>query len=232
MDSVTINRLRARLNDARRLVEIHGECTGPGRGRRHGYDALNRSAIILSVAAWEGFVEDLLSAAVASIARNASGPSRLPQNVRDAMIASLHQQGGWGTLNEKTKNGIWALAGRGWRNVYLHYSKEKVSALNTPDYEKTKKLYSSVVGLADFARRWKTRRWQAKKYISELEKLLRLRHRIAHGAIGAETVGKDKAKAAIKLIENLAIWTEGEMEAHLKTLKIHPIRRLRLPKKT
>jgi len=47
-----------------------------------------------------------------------------------------------------------------------------------------------------------------------------LRHRIAHGAIGDETVGKTKAKNATSLVRQLATWTDGTVDVHLKTLPL------------
>jgi len=111
--SAALKRLGARLSDAARLLEIHAECTGEDRGRRHGYDALNRSAVILAVAAWEGYVEDRLEGAAAVISRRLKKADDLPANVRDAMLAAMHDEKGWAKLNPATMQGIWSLAGAG-----------------------------------------------------------------------------------------------------------------------
>lgn len=162
--TAALTRLQSRLEDAQRLVEIHGECTGQNRGRRVGYDALNRSAIILAMAAWEGFVEDLLKTAVAQISRHANGPSALSENVREAMIAYMYETHGWGKLNTTTKETIWALTGRGWRKSYRDYTQVRINSLHTPNYENVKKLYSSTIGLADFTCDWGATRWRPEDY--------------------------------------------------------------------
>jgi RiboL-PSP-HEPN len=217
-----IVRLRARLSDAARLIEIHEECTGNAAGRRRGYDALNRSTTLLAVAAWESFVEALLEDAVGRIARHLEGPTELPANVRDAMVAYLYEAEGWSKLNNGTKTSIWKLAGRGWRTAYIGYAKSKISALNTPNHINVKKLYSTVLGLQDFTIGWGARRWTAQAYITKLDDLLTLRHRIAHGSIGDETVGKTKARDAVALVERIAGWTTRTVEAHLKRLDVRP----------
>ncbi len=224
--TAALTRLQSRLGDAKRLVEIHEECTGQNRGRRVGYDALNRSAIILAVAAWEGFVEDLLKTAVAQISRHAKGPSALSENVREAMIAYMYETHGWGKLNTTTKETIWALTGRGWRKSYRDYTQVRINSLHTPNYENVKKLYSSTIGLADFTCDWGATRWRPEDYRQKLERLLALRHRIAHGQIGTETVGKTKAKDAASLVVRISGWTDKTARAHVR--RIAPIQRRRL----
>lgn len=211
-------RLRMRMADARRLIEIHEECTGIDPGRRRGYDALNRSTIILAVAAWEGFTEDLLEGAVAHLARRGRGPSVLPTNVCDAMIAHMYTKHGWDKLNAVTKSSVWSLTGRGWRTEYIGYARDKLVRLHTPNHGNIKKLYSSIIGLSDFSSSWGAARWRPEDYIDRLDDLLLLRHQIAHGSIKRETVGKTRAKAAINMIEKISGWTHKRVDAHLRQL--------------
>ena len=154
MNTPSFARLQTRLKDARRLVEIHEECTGNQPGRRHGYDTLNKSVIVLTVAAWEDFIEDLAKYAAIQINGRAKGPSTLPSNVRDAMLAHLYVAGGWDSLTQKTKDPVWALSGRGWRREYLAYVKVRVNSLHTPNYANAKKLYSSLIGLSELTKTW------------------------------------------------------------------------------
>lgn len=225
MPTPAFSRLHARLADGTRLVEIHEECTGAAAGRRRGYDALNRSAIILAVAAWEGYTEDLLEAAVGRVVRYMKAPSQLPQSVREAMIAHLHEAEGWTKLTSSSKASIWGLTGDGWRTAYISYARAKIAALHTPDHKNLRKLYASVIGLPDISALWGARRWTAADYVTRLDALLLLRHRIAHGAIGAETVGKTKAANAVALIERLAGWTDKAVVSHLLDLDVRPTKR-------
>lgn len=218
-------RLQARLADGKRLIEIHEECTGAAAGRRRGYDALNRSTVILAVAAWEGYAEDLLEAAVGRIVRYMKSPDKLPPNVREAMIAHLHEAENWSKLTSSSKTSIWGLTGEGWRTAYVTYARAKIAGLHTPDYKNLRKLYASVIGLMDISSRWSARRWTAADYVTRLNALLLLRHRIAHGVIGAETVGKTRAANAVALIERLAGWTDKSVVAHLLDLDVRPAKR-------
>lgn len=225
MSSPSIVRLQHRLEDARRLVEIHRECTGDKQGRRRGYDALNRSAIVLTVAAWEGFIEEAIGGAVAIVSRRSIGPSTLPQNVRDAMLAHLHELHGWDRLNAKSKSTIWALAGRGWRTEYIEYARSRILSLNTPNPGNVQKLCAAVIGLSGLSANWTSKRLDEQAYISRMNDLLTLRHRIAHGAIENETVGKAKSKAAIALVEHVAERCDSALRRHVASLKLRPLTR-------
>jgi hypothetical protein len=228
MNTPSIARLQTRLEDARRLIKIHEECTGNEPGRRHGYDTLNKSVIVLTVAAWEDFIEDLAKYAAIQISTRAKGPSTLPSNVRDAMLAHLYLTAGWSLPTQKTKDAVWALSGRGWRREYLAYVRVRVESFHTPNYANAKKLYSSLIGLSDLTQTWGASRWRPEDYRRKLDDLLKLRHRIAHGIIGNETVGKTKAKQAIAIVERVSGWTEKAVLDHLRSLEFSPLRRVRL----
>lgn len=222
MPKQVLQTLEVRLADAERLIEIHEETTGIQAGRRFNFDALNRSAVMLAIAAWEGFAEDLLKYGAKFLAQRLNGPSALPENVRNAMIAQMHTDGGWSKLTEKSKRGIWSISGSGWRAAYLRYANGRIQALNTPNHDNLKKLFSSVVGLSDFAQNWGAKRWSRDAYVTKLDEALKLRHRIAHGTLGTETVGKGRAKAAIALVRRTAGWTSHAVDAHISGFDMLP----------
>ncbi len=58
-----IQNFRANLADVIRLIQIHRDLSGSERGRRVGVECLNKSAIVLILASWEAFVEDLAESA-------------------------------------------------------------------------------------------------------------------------------------------------------------------------
>jgi hypothetical protein len=45
--------------ETERLIDIHSALTGKERGYRHNVEVLNKSGIVLLVACWEAFIEDL-----------------------------------------------------------------------------------------------------------------------------------------------------------------------------
>src|SRR5690348_3174204 len=76
-----VQRLFANLSEVRRLVQIHAHLTGPKPGRRHDVDILNKSGIVLAVACWEAYVEDLARQAYDAIAAAAATPTVFPMRV-------------------------------------------------------------------------------------------------------------------------------------------------------
>src|ERR1035438_1961739 len=69
------------IAEVRRLVAIHERLTGKGPGRRVDVETLNKSGIVLLVACWEAFVEDLADAAFEFLLTNASEHSVFPASV-------------------------------------------------------------------------------------------------------------------------------------------------------
>ena len=72
-----LHKFHRRIDDSRNLVEIHKglgktQANGdtddtPRRGRRYRGLALNRAVVVLTVAAWQAYVEDLLEAALTAL---------------------------------------------------------------------------------------------------------------------------------------------------------------------
>jgi hypothetical protein len=215
-------RLQARIKDAERLIEIHEECTGRTRGRRHGYDALNRSAVTLSVTAWEAFVEDLVEYGSAQIGRRLRSLNSVPDRVRDPFIRYLHEQYNLDRFDGQTKDLISKVAGSGWRLLYIEYVRNRINSLNTPNYKNCRKLVASTVGLEDFGANWGGSRWPSEKYISKLDNTLDIRHKIAHGRLDIKTVGKGAARDSISLVRQLATWSESAVFSHVQTLTNDP----------
>ena len=212
--SNSLDRLQKRLGDADRLIEIHEECTGPDRGRRYGYDVLNRSTVVLTVAAWESFVEDFLSASVRKLLRRWRDSQEVPAGVRSALLFHVHEQHKMSKPSDATKAAIWRFTGHGWRTEYLQWRLGKIRRLNTPNHENIVKYYSQVIGLPDVSASWGGGRWPQAGYTEKLNTILDLRHDIAHGTIGDEAVKKSRARNGIKLVKNLAKWTRDSINRH------------------
>ena len=64
------------MHDPRNLVEIH-KALNPNRGRRWAEPTINRGIVVLTVAAWQAFVEDLTIAVLYTMRRNVAGQPNL-----------------------------------------------------------------------------------------------------------------------------------------------------------
>ena len=72
--------VRTNLSQIVRLLDIHTHLTGAGPGRRRDVQVLNKSAVLLLVATWEAYVEDLAISACRFAVENAS---RTPRRTGD-----------------------------------------------------------------------------------------------------------------------------------------------------
>src|ERR1700738_4954727 len=112
------------IRDITRLRDIHARIGGTGPGRRHDVEVLHKSAIVLSVACWEAFVEDMIEATLDWMIKHAKRHDVFPQPVLDR-IAGTHQ-------GPKA----WSLAGDGWKQALRDNFKQVLArttaTLNTP----------------------------------------------------------------------------------------------------
>ena len=60
--------LKALLLDADELNGIHRQLRTGGPGRQYGLASLNRAAVVMSVSAWESYVEELMRESVQALA--------------------------------------------------------------------------------------------------------------------------------------------------------------------
>lgn len=216
----TLEQLEARLADANRLIDIHVDLTGEGPGRRYEVDALNRSAIILAVAAWEAFVEDLAKRNCASLARRLKNAEDLPGSIKAPLLVWLYEKSNFKAPTPSAQAAMWSLAGHGWREVLREFAAHKAKNLNTPNSENVTKLFRCTLGIHDITESWGYRRWGAETYREKLDAVLTLRHRVAHGAINTETVGKTRAKDAINLVSSLADRSVTKISEHFSLLDL------------
>ena len=83
-------RFLSNIAEVRRLLEIHEKVTGKGPGKRRNVQVLNKSAIILLVACWEAYVEDLCEVAFDFMLKHAPSHDVFPDSVLER-VASKHQ---------------------------------------------------------------------------------------------------------------------------------------------
>lgn len=95
------------LSDADRLMETHTELGGEERGQRVGLEPLNRSALVLLTAVWEGFVEDTAAQALERLVEAASSPDGLPLRLRTTVAKEIKE--------DPHNLASWKLAGDNWR---------------------------------------------------------------------------------------------------------------------
>lgn len=186
MPSAAAKTTAERMEDVDRLLQIHGALGGSDVGRRVGVEVLNRSAIVLLTAIWEGYVEELASETLDHLVRHMVDPARLPTDLRRKIADELKA--------DANHLAVWNLSADGWRGVLtarLATYKIQVSrGLNTPKSQNVDELFKSRVGIPGLSSSWKWRGMPVARAQKKLDSMVVLRGDIAHGSGAARAVRK------------------------------------------
>lgn len=197
---------RKNIAEVDRLLEIHKQLSGNGPGRRRDVQVLNKSALVMLLACWEAYVEDLAKNAFNLMLDHASSPSVFP----DFVLA---------IAGKEIKNGgaadLWSLAGDGWKDS-LKKHREKIldkyvvkGNFNTPSADNIDKLFSELIGLTSVSREWYWPKMQNTVALAKLQTLIERRGEIAHRVESSEAVLKKDIEMYRNLISRLCVITHN-----------------------
>jgi len=207
-----VEKLVANLKEVRRLVEIHAAVAGTTRGGKHNVEVLNKSGIVLLVACWEAFVEDLAEVAFRLLLRRASAPTAFPTKVLTLASKRLR--------DDKDERRVWELAGDGWKTVLRSYQaqvlRRHIGKLNTPKPDQIDELFRELLGIEAVSRSWSWHKCRPVKARARLNRLVTLRGAIAHRVNAPRSVQKRDVVAAIALVERLATTTHNAVDRALE----------------
>lgn len=181
-----INIFNENIKAINRLVDIHEELTGRGAGYRSNVEVLNKSGIVLLVACWEAFVEDLASHSFEFLLAHATTHNTFP-----AKVLTQASKAFWDSKDER---GVWSLAGDGW-HIVLESHRNKIlndylGNFNTPRAAQIDTLFESLLGLSRLSSNWKWRNMSAAQAKKKLGDLITLRGAIAHRVSTSRAVTK------------------------------------------
>ena len=185
------------LQEVDRLADIHASVTSPGPGRKHNVEVLHKSGIVLLVACWEAFVEDLASDALAALIEKARDHRVLPEDVQERIAGRLQGKKAWD------------LAGDGWKQACRNNLKEVLArttgALNTPKTAQVDELFEKVIGIRKISGNWSWKGRAATASQKALDELIGLRGTIAHRVTTAQSVRKSDVQVGRDLLGCLAV---------------------------
>ena len=170
-----LDNLKSNRKQVRRLLEIHGIVAGKGVGYKHDVEVLHKSAIVLLVASWEAYVEDLATNAFEALLAAAKDHDIFPPDVLTSASSVL----------KKADNNreIWKLAGDGWKQVLkdhkLELFSQYIGKLNTPKPKQIDGLFHALIGISNISSRWHWKGMSEQDSADKLEGLIELR-----GSIG------------------------------------------------
>lgn len=214
MASQAQNRFSENSSDVTRLIEIHKEVAGDKPGRKSGVEALNKSAVVLTSAAWEAFVEDLCREAAEHLVLNLSSPSDLPIEPRRRLSLAVKKA--------KDELSAWRLAGDGWQEEYRQDVKQLtdglVGGLNTPKSEQVRSLFRQALGIDDITEAWTWTNMDPPKACTYLDEFVTLRGSIAHRSAGLKAVQKKNSKDFLSHATRLVKATDDFVNNHVSDL--------------
>ena len=89
MASNALASFESNLTEVDRLFEFHRDAGGGDRGQRVGFEVINKSAIVLTCACWEAFIEDLCIETASQLTKQIQGPDNVPQSLRESCAEYL-----------------------------------------------------------------------------------------------------------------------------------------------
>jgi hypothetical protein len=212
--SRAIGNLVENLDDIRELMKYHKRITHGRTGRPHGVEVLNKSAVVLAIACWEAFVEDLAESAFRHLLSFTGDPNSMPSKVRAHLGQKLR--------NDENPLTVWRLAGDGWRaELETHKTAvlaDTIGKLNTPRPDQVDKLFEELTGFRNLSSQW---RWHGMSNAQAKERLgglVALRGAIAHRVSATSYVRKTEVVRSVGFIQRLAAISSNRMCDHLQTV--------------
>ena len=214
MPSVSLADLEDNLAQVDRLFEIHREVGGQERGRRHqGLEVLNKSAVVLTCACWEAFIEDLCLEAVDHLTKEVKTPEAIPQSLR----ASCFKR-----LEIREAGDFWKIAVANWKKIVKDNAESRAHGrkgdygFTTPSAENVKELFRHTIGLRDATENWKWQKQSRASSVNKLKELIRLRSKIVHRVETPDSVHLHDAKKQRQFIGNLGEATDESVRRYLE----------------
>jgi hypothetical protein len=195
------------------LIDLHVAITGSKSGRRHGVEILNKSALVLLVACWESFVEDVVAVAFDFLLNEAKSPDTFPTSVLALSTRALKE--------DPDQRKIWGLAGDGWRTVLQGHKtavlKEYAGKLNTPRPKQVCDLIEKMIGLKNISNQWQWTGMPAQRACDKLDRVVTMRGEIAHRVRAGRYVRKDYVVDTAIFIQRLAAVTSNRIATHIQS---------------
>lgn len=200
------------IKDVARLLKIHGEIGGNGKGRRYGLEVLNKSGVVLITAIWEAYCEDLAGEALDHIVRNVASGAQLPKELKKKIAADIKA--------DKNDLAMWDLADGGWQARILarlaSLNVERSRNLNTPKAAQIDELFGSAIGMQNVSDAWHWKKMSVAQARKKLDRFVALRGAIAHRGSDTSTVKKVDVTDYLRHVKRLVGKTGGRVNTYVK----------------
>jgi hypothetical protein len=202
-----VTQLLENLQEVDLLLDIHRAIAGAKPGRKRDVEVLNKSAVVLVVACWEAYVEDLASNALNFMIDEAKVHTVFPKSVLERVGSKY------------SGPNAWVLVGDGWkkalRDNFSEVLAKTTGTLNTPRAPQVDDLFAKTLGLAAMSKAWTWSGRTQPAAVKALDELITLRGSIAHRVQHSKSVHKSTVVAAVELISRLAAKSTNQVRNHV-----------------
>lgn len=199
------------------MLELYQELSATGSPREKEklqLQVLLNSAIVMMVASWEAFVEDLARAAFQELIAHAKHPKNFPKNVLTIISRTVKE--------DKNEQKIFSLCEDGWREVFKDHQtlvlQKYLGRFNTPSVDNVNALFEDLIGLQDIKSTWRWEDYDPKDILSALDDLIKDRGDIAHRAVCSKEVNLRKVVFYSATIFHVSAITSNRVADHIEHL--------------
>lgn len=210
-ETVARTNFNAARNDAIILLRIHDQATGGKAGRpKSDLAALKRSALILSVTAWESFVEETAEERLKALLTTC----KTPDCVASVFDAIAHEWSDPSRSGPRKPTEYRQWTGDGWKSIIIDSFERFLNSFNTPNTRNVKSLFKRYLGV-DPTTQWSWQGVSSGKAQVQLDELIKLRGSVVHhgrkvhpSSNSNNQVDRESVVKALNLVYNLVYSTE------------------------
>lgn len=202
-DSRAANDFINNLNETMALLELF--CTDTNDLSKR---ILLKSAVVVSVAYWERYIEDLVLEGSQFIADGLRNPTDLPERIKQKTVLSVVKENRESNPCAFSKS-VWDFSGEGWAEQYKAYAADVVGSFNTASLSNVRGIFWNVLGIRDVFDGWEPPDRFAEMGLKRLDMFINRRHEIAHGSsTDTQVFNFDNVSSSIAFLSHLMLHIE------------------------
>ncbi|HEY3317814.1 MAG TPA: HEPN domain-containing protein [Coriobacteriia bacterium] len=198
--------------DVVRLLEIHGQLTQGTPGRKHRVAVLNKSAVMMTCAFWEAYVEDVCAEAVDHLVDHIEHPAQLPMDLRKELAAKIKE--------EHHELAVWRFADDGWRTVIRENREKLVRERNhsfmSPKSHQVDKLFKETLGIPAITDDWSRPKMDSAHCRVRLDHYVTLRGDLAHRGAPQAPIHKRHCTEFLRHIKRLGDCIDASLDGAVR----------------
>ncbi len=198
------------MQEVKRLLQIHEQLGGTRPGRRWGSEVLNKSAVVLLVACWEAYLEDVASVGFDASLSACSKPRHFAKEVIKRVGEALR--------HAKDERKIWEIAGNGWKRVLSDHSAKTIENFHNPNSKSVDDFFLRILGMNGISKCWHWAGMSPERAKAKLDGIVNVRGSIAHRVQHSSPVHLTTVRSYQGHVIRLVRKTDADIRKRLKIL--------------